>query len=158
MGLTAALSIPLFDPKFTAWLERGGVLAIAHVRGGGEYGEEWHKAGMKLTKPNTWRDFIACAEYLIEKEYTSPQRLAGWSYSGGGIAIGRAITERPDLFGAVVVQAGVFDTLRFELTPNGAINIHEYGSVKTLEGFKGLLAMSSFNHICDGIRTLRSWP
>ncbi len=143
---------PGFDPKFTAWLERGGVLAIAHVRGGGEYGEEWHKAGMKLTKPNTWRDFIACAEYLIDKGYTSPQRLAGWSYSGGGIAIGRAITERPDLFAAVVVRAGVFDTLRFELTPNGVVNVHEFGSVKTLEGFKGLLAMSSFNHIRDGIR------
>jgi prolyl oligopeptidase len=151
-GLYGASFDPAFDPKFTAWLERGAVLAIAHVRGGGEYGEEWHKAGMKLTKPNTWRDFIACAEYLIDKKYTSSGRLAAWSYSGGGITIGRAITERPDLFGAAIVQAGVFDTLRFEFTPNGVLNIFEFGSVKTLEGFKGLLAMSSFNHIRDGVR------
>jgi prolyl oligopeptidase len=152
LGAYGHSSDPSFDPKFTAWLERGGVLAVAHVRGGGEYGEDWYKAGMKATKPNTWRDFIACAEYLVEKGYTSPGRLAGWSYSAGGILIGRSVTERPDLFGAAIVQAGVFDTLRFELTPNGAINIHEFGSVKTIEGFKGLIAMSSYSHIKDGVR------
>ncbi len=90
--------MPTLTPVSLAWLERGGVLAFAHVRGGGEYGDGWHKAGQKLTKPNTWRDFIACAEYLIEKEYTSPARLAGEGESAGGVLIGRAITERPDLF------------------------------------------------------------
>lgn len=141
-----------FSPLNLAWLERGGVLAIAHVRGGGEYGKEWHLAGQKLNKPNTWKDFIACAEYLIEKQYTSTSRLAGQGASAGGILIGRAITERPDLFAAAVINAGITDTLRYETTTNGVPNIPEYGSVKTEEGFRGLYEMSAFHHVKDGVK------
>ena len=148
-GAAGISSPPMFDPKRLAWLERGGVWAVAHVRGGGEYGEEWHQAGMKLTKPNTWRDFIACAEFLVEKGYTSGEQLAAWGASAGGITIGRAIAERPDLFAAAVVQSGVFDMLRIESTLNGVFTIPEYGSVKAPEGLKGLLAMSPYHHITD---------
>jgi prolyl oligopeptidase len=135
-----------------AWYEQGGVFAVAHVRGGGEYGDEWYKAGYKLTKPNTWKDFIACAEYLIEHKYTSSQRLAGTGGSAGGVLIGRAITERPDLFGAAIAQVGCLDMLRSEMTANGLQNIPEFGSVKTEDGFKGLYEMSSYNHVKDGTK------
>jgi prolyl oligopeptidase len=138
---------PVFDAKQLAWLERGGVLAVAHVRGGGEYGEEWHRWGMKLTKPNTWRDLIACAEYLIEQKYTSPAHLAPLGGSAGGITVGRAITERPDLFGAAVIAVGALDMLRFETTPNGAPNVPEFGSVRTQAGFEDLYRMSAYAHV-----------
>jgi prolyl oligopeptidase len=138
---------PGFNPGLLAWYEKGGVYAVAHVRGGGEYGEDWYKAGYKQTKPNTWKDFIACAEYLIQNRYTSPSRLAGTGGSAGGILIGRAITERPDLFGAAIIQVGCLDTLRIETTPNGVPNIPEFGSVKTEDGFKGLYEMSSYDHV-----------
>jgi prolyl oligopeptidase len=141
-----------FSPSRLAWLERGGVLAIAHVRGGGEYGEAWHRAGQKLTKPNTWKDFLACSEYLIHEGYTSPTKLAGAGGSAGGILIGRAITERPDLFAAALIQVGCSDMLRFETTTNGVPNIPEFGSVTTHDGFQGLLEMSSYAHIFDGVK------
>jgi prolyl oligopeptidase len=140
---------PGFNPALIAWYEKGGVYAVAHVRGGGEYGQDWYKAGYKLTKPNTWKDFIACAEYLIQNRYTSPGRLAGTGGSAGGILIGRAITERPDLFGAAIIQVGCLDTLRIETTPNGVPNIPEFGSVKTEDGFKGLYEMSSYDHVSE---------
>jgi prolyl oligopeptidase len=143
---------PSFDPKLLAWLERGGVAAVAHVRGGGEYGEDWHKAGMKLTKPNTWRDFIACGEYLIANGYTSSARLGGMGVSAGGITIGRALTERPDLFAAAIDAVGMSDALRIELSPNGPPNIPEFGSVKSRDGFKGLHAMSAYHHVKAGTR------
>jgi prolyl oligopeptidase len=141
---------PFFDPTMLAWFERGGVYAICHVRGGGEYGEEWHLAGKGPTKPNTWRDFIACAQYLIEHRYTSPVHLAGKGTSAGGILIGRAITERPDLFAAAIDKVGVSDTLRFELTQNGETNIPEFGTTKTEAGFKDLYAMSAYEHVEHG--------
>lgn len=140
---------PAFNPRALAWLERGGVLAFAHVRGGGEYGREWHTAGQKLTKPNTWKDFIACAEYLIGEKYTSSPRLAGQGRSAGGILIGNAIAERPDLFAAAIINVGVMNPLRFETTANGPPNIPEFGSVKTEDGFKGLLAMDAYTKIRD---------
>jgi prolyl oligopeptidase len=143
---------PGFNPSLLAWYEKGGVYAVAHVRGGGEYGEDWYKAGYKLTKPNTWKDFIACAEYLIQNGYTSPSRLAGTGGSAGGILIGRAVTERPDLFGAAIFQVGCLDMLRIETTPNGVPNIPEFGSVKTKEGFKGLYEMSAYDHVSDGTK------
>jgi len=143
---------PGFDPKWLAWIERGGVRAVAHVRGGGEYGEDWHLAGKKLTKPNTWRDFIACAEYLIEHKYTSSSKLGIEGGSAGGITIGRSITERPDLFAAAIDAVPMSDALRVEFTPNGPPNIPEFGSVKTLPGFEDLYAMSAYHHIRDGER------
>jgi len=139
-----------FDPVRIAWYERGGVRAVCHVRGGGEYGEEWHLAGKQASKPNTWWDFIACAQYLIDKKYTSPGRLAGAGASAGGILIGRAITERPDLFGAAIINFGALDMVRFETTSNGETNIPEFGSTKTQDGFKALYAMSAYHHVKDG--------
>jgi prolyl oligopeptidase len=141
---------PEFDQMLLAWYERGGVNAVCHVRGGGEYGEEWHQAGKGATKPNTWLDFIACAQYLIDKKYTSPAHLAGEGASAGGIPIGRAITEKPDLFGAAIIDYGGVDMLRIDTTSNGAANTLEFGSTKTEEGFKGLYAMSPLQHVRDG--------
>ncbi len=143
---------PAYGPVMLAWYEKGGVFALAHVRGGGEYGEDWYKGGYQQTKPNTWKDFIACAEHLIEHKYTSPARLAGEGGSAGGILIGRAITERPDLFGAAIIQVGCLDMLRIETTPNGVPNIPEFGSVKTEDGFKELHEMSSYAHVRDGTK------
>ena len=143
---------PNFDPVNLAWLERGGVLAFAHVRGGGEFGDDWHKAGQKLTKPNTWHDFIACAEYLIEKKYTSPAHLAGEGESAGGILIGRSITERPDLFAAALIEVGFTDALRGELEQDGPGEIPEWGTVKDPDGFKGLYEMSAYAHVKNGAR------
>ena len=141
---------PQFQPAFLAWYEAGGVYAACHVRGGGAYGEQWHLAGKGPTKPNTWRDLIACAQYLIEHRYTSPAHLAGLGISAGGIAIGRAITTRPDLFAAAVDWVGVADMLRFETTATGRANIPEFGSVKTKAGFEALYAMSPYAHIKRG--------
>lgn len=143
---------PNFDPVNLAWLERGGVLAFAHVRGGGEFGDDWHKAGQKLTKPNTWHDFIACAEYLIEKKYTSPVRLAGEGESAGGVLIGRSITERPDLFAAALIEVGFTDALRGELEQDGPAEIPEWGTVKNPVGFEGLYEMSAYAHVKNGAR------
>jgi prolyl oligopeptidase len=141
---------PDFDQMLLAWYERGGVNAICHVRGGGEYGEEWHKAGQGVTKPNTWLDFIACAQYLIDKKYTSSAHLSGEGASAGGIPIGRAITEKPELFAAAIFDFGGVDMLRIDTTANGVPNILEFGSTKTEEGFNGLYAMSPLQHVKDG--------
>lgn len=136
---------PDFDFTQLAWYERGGVKATCHVRGGGEYGEEWHQAGKGPTKPNSWLDFIACAHYLIEKKYTSPSHLAGQGASMGGIMIGRAIEEQPDLFAAVLVDAGISDMLRAEATETDIAP--ENGSSKTEEGFKALYAMGPYHYV-----------
>ncbi len=141
---------PFFDPVWVAWLERGGVIAIAHVRGGGEYGEEWYRAGYKLTKPHTIEDFLGCAEYFVENKYTTPPRLSGEGTSAGGILIGGAITQRPDLFGAALIRVGVSNTLRAEFEPNGPPNIAEFGTVTQADGFKGLYAMDAYQHVKDG--------
>jgi prolyl oligopeptidase len=143
---------PVFNPSTLAWLERGGVLVFAGVRGGGEYGEDWHEAGMKETKPNTWKDFIACAEYLVAEKYTSPQHLGVEGISAGGVLISNTITERPDLFGAAVISVGLNNILRFETTANGIPNIPEFGSAKTVEGFKSLLAMDGYSKIKKGVK------
>ena len=143
---------PSFNPFRLAWLERGGVLAVAHVRGGGEYGEDWHKAGQKGTKPNTWKDFIACAEYLVKQGYTSPEHLAGTGTSAGGILIGRAITERPELFRAAVPRVGVMNAVRTEHEPGGPANIPEFGTVAKEDEFKALQEMDAVAHLKPGVR------
>ena len=139
-----------FTPVDLAWLGRGGVLAVAHVRGGGEYGEEWHQGAMNEKKPNTWRDFIACAEYLVQHGYTSPAKLAGEAGSAGGILIGRAFTERPDLFAAALDIVGLSDMIRDMFSPDGPLNVPEYGSLKTPDGFKNLYEISAYYHVKDG--------
>ena len=151
-GAYGFVQAPTFNPSTLAWLERGGILAICHVRGGGEFGEVWHLGGQRLTKPNTWQDLIACTEYLIERGFTRRERVGIQGGSAGGVAVGRAMTERPDLFAAVVPSVGLLDAMRMEFTPNGPPNIPEFGSVKTRDGFQGLLRMSSFHHVKDGTK------
>jgi prolyl oligopeptidase len=141
---------PNFDATRLALLERGIVIAVAHVRGGGENGEDWHLAGQKLTKENTISDFIACAEYLIKKGYTGRGKLALRGTSAGGITIGGALTQRPDLFALALVNVGVVNALRAEAEPNGAVNTPEFGSVKDPDGFKALYAMDAYEHVKDG--------
>lgn len=132
------------------WIEKGGIYATAHVRGGGEKGEKWRKAGYKATKPNTWKDLITCTEHLISKKYTSPSKIALWGASAGGICIGRAITERPDLYAAAIIKVGALNTLRAELGTNGANNIKEFGTVKDSLEFQSLLKMDSYHAVKEG--------
>ncbi|MGH8674582.1 MAG: prolyl oligopeptidase family serine peptidase, partial [Burkholderiales bacterium] len=141
---------PRFGPTRLAWFEKGGVYAVANVRGSGVYGEDWYKAGYKATKPNTWKDLIACAEYLIAQKYTSRSRLGILGGSAGGILVGRAMTERPDLFAAVIPDVGLLDAVRAETTANGIPNIPEFGTVKKEDEFRALLAMSSYHHVKQG--------
>jgi len=143
---------PFFRPTWLPWFDRGGVLAVAHVRGGGEFGQDWYKAGYKATKPNTWRDAIACAEWLVTNKYTSTPQMSIMGGSAGGIFVGRAITDRPELFGAAVDQVPASDMMRAEFSANGVPNIPEFGTVKTEEGFKGLFAMSPYHWVKDGVK------
>ena len=140
----------VFTPSRLAWLDRGGVYAVANVRGSAVYGEDWYRAGFKSTKPNTWKDFIACAQWLIDERYTSSAKLGILGGSAGGILVGRALTERPDLFAAVVSAVGVTDTVRAETTTNGFSNITEFGTVAKEDEFKALLEMSAYAHVKPG--------
>lgn len=141
---------PFHVAEWRPWYEAGGADAICHVRGGGYYGVKWHQAGQKATKPNTWLDLIACVEYLVREGYTRPERLVALGVSAGGITVGRAITERPDLFAGAVIQNGLLDAVRFETTPGGPANTHEFGSTATEEGFRALHAMSALHHVRHG--------
>ena len=141
---------PGFDPARLAWLERGGVLAFANPRGSGVFGQAWYEAGKQANKPNTWNDVIACGEYLVHEGWTTPAQLGFSGRSAGGMLAGRVLTERPDLFAAVMAGVGVHDMLRFEVSANGPSNIPEFGSVATAAGFKALLAMSPYHHVVDG--------
>jgi prolyl oligopeptidase len=143
---------PFFSTGRLAWMESGGIFAVANPRGSAVYGQDWYKGGFQTTKPNTWKDFIACAEYLIANKYTSPAQLGILGGSAGGILVGRAMTERPDLFAAVVPAVGALDMVRAEATPNGVPNIPEFGTVKNEVGFKALLAMSTYHQIKDGTK------
>jgi prolyl oligopeptidase len=143
---------PFFSPSLLLWTWKGGILAVAHVRGGGELGDDWHKAGMKSTKPNTWKDLIACADYLVKENYTSPQRIAINAASAGGILVGRAMIERPDLFAAIMPQVGVLNPVRAENSPNGPVNVPEFGTVSNPEECRALIEMDSYLKIQDGVR------
>jgi prolyl oligopeptidase len=142
--------MPAFSPRFLTLLEDGGVFAVAHVRGGGEYGEEWHEAGRKATKPNTYKDLIACAEYLIQHGYASAGTVGISGGSAGGITVGMAMTERPDLFRVVISDVGDSNALRAEFETDGPANALEYGSVGTEAGFRALLAVDALHHVRDG--------
>jgi len=142
---------PYFAGFFTrVWLDQGGVFVDVNLRGGGEYGEEWHKGGSLIHKQNVFDDFLASAQYLIDHQYTSPAHLAIMGGSNGGLLMGAAFTQRPDLFRAVVSEVGVYDMLRVELDPNGAFNVTEFGSVKDPDQFKALYAYSPYHHVKDG--------
>jgi prolyl oligopeptidase len=141
---------PNFDVTRRLWLEHGGILAIANIRGGGEYGEQWHKDAMLTKRQNAYDDFFACARLLIDDGYTSPRRLAIEGASNGGLLMGAALTQHPELYRAVVAHVGLYDMLRFELHPNGAFNTAEYGSVKDPAQFKALYAYSPLHRVRDG--------
>lgn len=143
---------PFYSTSRLAWLDAGGVFAVANPRGSGVFGQDWYKGGFQSTKPNTWKDFIACAEWLIAQKWTSPDRLGIYGGSAGGILVGRAMTERPDLFAAAVPAVGVLDAVRAEITPNGVPNIPEFGTRTNEPGFRALLAMSTYHQIKDGTK------
>ncbi|MBQ4803090.1 prolyl oligopeptidase family serine peptidase [Aquimarina sp. MMG015] len=140
-----------FNPSFLTWVVEGGVLVYSYVRGGGQKGEAWHKDGYKTTKPNTWKDMIATTEYLIKEGYTSSEKTAIWGSSAGGILAGRAMTERPDLYKAVILTSPALNMLRSEVQPNGQNSIKEFGTVEIKEEFEALLEMDSYHQIQKGI-------
>ena len=141
--------VPRFDPEALLWLEQGGVLVIANIRGGGEYGEEWHHGGRLATKQNCFDDFIACAEHLHDSGITSPDRLAILGGSNGGLLMGAVLTQRPDLARAVVAAVPVMDSLRSETTTNGRFNTTEFGTVEDPEHFAAMLAYSPYHNVVD---------
>jgi prolyl oligopeptidase len=139
-----------FDPSAYAWFERGGVIAHVNVRGSGVYGDTWRYAGFKATKPNTWKDGIACAQYLIAQGYASPKTMGAWGGSAGGIFVGRMTTAAPQLFAATVSEVGDMDSTRSEFSANGVTNISEFGTVKDAKEFAALMEMSTYQNIKDG--------
>ena len=141
---------PNFMPYLRPLLERGVVYAVANLRGGGEYGNAWHMAGNLTHKQNVFDDFAACARHLIAQRYTSAERLAIEGGSNGGLLMGAALTQHPELFHAVVSHVGIYDMLRVELSPNGAFNVTEFGTVKELGEFRALYAYSPYHHVVDG--------
>lgn len=142
------------SPRFSAlrhiWAERGVIFAVAVIRGGGEYGEDWHRAGALVDKQNVFDDFAAAMEHLIERGYARPGRLAIVGGSNGGLLMGAMITQHPDLFRATVSSVGIYDMLRNELTPNGSFNIPEYGTVKDKTQFEALYAYSPYHRVKAG--------
>jgi prolyl oligopeptidase len=144
--------VPSFSRDLPLWLEQGGILAIANLRGGGEFGEAWHQAGARMHKQNVFDDFIACAEALVSQKYTSPEKLAIEGGSNGGLLMGAALTQRPVLFRAVVARVGYFDMLRYETRPNGQFNSTEYGSVSNREEYQALKTYSPYHRVYEGVK------
>lgn len=143
--------LPGFQPNVAAWLQMGGVFAVASLRGGGEYGREWHEGGMKTHKQNVFDDFIAAAETLIAQKWTSPAKLAIHGRSNGGLLIGAVVEQRPDLFAAAVPQVGVMDMLRFRDFTVGKGWESDYGSVDNPDEFKAMLAYSPYHNVKAGV-------
>ncbi len=143
---------PQFAVSRLAWVQMGGVYAQANLRGGGEYGEEWHRAGTKLHKQNVFDDFIACAEWLVKNEYTKPEKLAIQGGSNGGLLVGAVMTQRPDLFGACLPAVGVMDMLRFQKFTAGRYWVDDYGSSDNPEEFKAIYAYSPYHNLKPGTK------
>jgi prolyl oligopeptidase len=151
-GGFGASETPYYSTSRLVWLERGGVLAVANLRGGGEYGEAWHLAGTKLHKQNVFDDFIAAAEYLVREKYTSPKRLAIQGGSNGGLLVGAVLNQRPDLFGAALPAVGVMDMLRYHTASANARQwSSDYGLSEDPEEFAALRAYSPYHNIQDGV-------
>ena len=143
---------PEYSTTRLAWMEMGGVYAVANLRGGGEYGEEWHQAGTRLNKQNVFDDFIAAAEYLVAENYTSPAKLAIFGGSNGGLLLGAVVNQRPDLFGAAIPAVGVMDMLRFHQFTAGRFWVDDYGSADDPEEFRALYAYSPYHNIREGAK------
>ena len=141
---------PTYSRRLRVLLDHGFIYAVANLRGGGEFGEAWHRAGMLTKKQNVFDDFAACAHYLIDHKYTVTPKLAIEGGSNGGLLMGAELVQHPDLFGAVVSHVGIYDMLRVELQPNGAFNTTEFGTVKEPDQFKALYAYSPYHHVTDG--------
>jgi prolyl oligopeptidase len=141
---------PTFKPENLVWMEMGGILAVANLRGGGEYGEKWHEAGMLHVKQNVFDDFISGAQYLIDNKYTSTPKLAIGGGSNGGLLVGACLTQRPDLYGATLPNVGVMDMLRFEKFTIGWAWTSDYGSAQKADDFPFLYAYSPLHHIAKG--------
>ena len=139
-----------FSGANLVWLERGGVLAVTNPRGSGVHGDDWHRAGFKTTKRNTWLDGIACVRWLIEQRYGSPATMGIAGGSAGGIFAGRAVTTAPELFAAAIFEVGSLDNVRAETTANGITNISEFGTVADPAEFRALLDMSTYHSVRDG--------
>ena len=142
---------PYFNDVTHVWMEQGVVYAVANLRGGGEFGDEWHQAGKLTRKQNVFDDFAACAQRLVEAGYTTPAKLAIMGGSNGGLLMGAALTQHPERFRAVVSSVGIYDMLRVELSPNGVFNTTEFGSVKDPEQFRALRAYSPYHNVRDGV-------
>ena len=149
-GSYGASLTPTFDATRLAWLERGGILAVAHVRGGGEYGEVWHESGRGPLKVNTINDLVAVSEFLVKYGFTNPRRLAIMGAGAGAIAVGGALVRRPDLYAAVVARAPLMDMLRFEAMPGGASEIPEFGTAATPTGLELLRMISALHYVKEG--------
>jgi prolyl oligopeptidase len=143
---------PRFNVADLVWMEHGGVFAMPNLRGGGEYGEEWHEAGIKLKKQNVFDDFIAAAEWLIANHYTSSPKLAIQGGSNGGLLVGACMTQRPELFAAALPAVGVLDMLRFEKFTIGWAWRSDYGSTEKEDEFRALYAYSPLHALKPGMR------
>jgi prolyl oligopeptidase len=143
---------PAFSRSLLLWLERGGLVAVPNIRGGGEYGEAWHQSGMLGRKQNSFDDFMAAAEWLIREGYTRPERLAAAGGSNGGLLMGAVLTQRPELFGAVVIQVPLLDMLRYHRFLIARLWIPEYGSADDPEAYRWLRAYSPYHHVRLGTR------
>lgn len=150
-GAYGVNSRPNFYYGFLLWAKEGGIYAVAHVRGGSEKGNQWYEQGKKLNKPNSWKDFISCTEFLIDQKFSGPENIAIWSGSAGGITLGRAMTERPDLYSAVILDRGLYNTITIDEKPNGANNTKEFGSNKDSIEFRGLYEMDTYHHVKDQV-------
>jgi prolyl oligopeptidase len=143
---------PAFWSTYYPWLERGGIVAVPNLRGGGEYGEAWHQAGMKLTKQNVFDDFVGAAEYLVKEGWTKPEKLVAAGASNGGLLVGAAMTQRPDLFAGIVCGVPLLDMVRYTEFGSGRTWISEYGSAENEAEFRALYAYSPYHHVKPGTR------
>ena len=141
---------PAFMKTIIYWVQQGGIYALPNLRGGGEYGEEWHRAGMLGKKQNVFNDFISAAEYLIENGYTKPEKLAIWGGSNGGLLVGAALIQKPELFGAAICQVPLLDMVHFDQTEIAKIWVDELGDPSNPEDFKWLYAYSPYHHVREG--------